>query len=616
MITFFKDEIFEIKKFLAKIPVFIYIICFLIIFILTFSFLIPSNFAKSSLPVSITIKTTNKSLFENMKIFRISINDNYVFFRGYNGFWNDKKSFFKKIAICIPEKYADSIENIELEIGSAKYSYNNEDFFQKWDKVADSKIINFINAGTPVIYLSPSSLSENKIQFGKFSSLINPPDIFKIIKKSAISSLFFTILSPILILVVLFIFITLRNVLLKQKINSKIIGNILFLLFIVSTGLVLFNTKGVADVENSWIGHWWMDSFQQFGFINGYADAGDNYPPLSFIIIGIIGLLSQTLNIDKYFIFNVIIYIFLIATSFSFYCCSKDKLITSIFHLAVIVGSIGHKYLDILFAPFLILSLFALYKNKYLTFTVFFALSCLMKWQPVIILPFILIYLLNISNLNDFNKVEWKKLLTRVFIPALSIIFLNIIIFKFHFIFSFLKGTEHASLSANAFNFNWIQTFFINISDPQKYFADNNIIKTIDDASGPVKNIPKLIFYFLFFFAAFNFFLKKNKTVEDLLIYSILGFLSYFIFNTGVHQNHLFLAVLLFGLLAMINKDYIYDFIIWSVISNINLIIISGIDGTQPPFERLIYGFDFTIIFAFLNVLFFLTFYLKNVNKS
>lgn len=45
---------------------------------------------------------------------------------------------------------------------------------------------------------------------------------------------------------------------------------------------------------------------------------------------------------------------------------------------------------------------------------------------------------------------------------------------------------------------------------------------------------------FLFFYLlALVFFIRRDKTIQNLLLFSLLGHFAYFMFSIGVHENHL-----------------------------------------------------------------------------
>src|SRR5205085_880961 len=100
-------------------------------------------------------------------------------------------------------------------------------------------------------------------------------------------------------------------------------------------------------------------------------------------------------------------------------------------------------------------------------------------------------------------------------------------------------------------------------------------------------------------------FFQRPKTYERLIRYSMLGYMCYFIFNTGVHENHLFIVVCLAWILVFLNSAYWLESINLSLAANINTIIFYGVFGTGLGFSRVVAGLDITVLFAIANIFLF-----------
>src|SRR5260370_27569027 len=80
----------------------------------------------------------------------------------------------------------------------------------------------------------------------------------------------------------------------------------------------------------------------------------------------------------------------------------------------------------------------------------------------------------------------------------------------------------------------------------------------------------------------------------------MLGYLAYFLFNTGVHENHLFPISCLAWILVFIDSSQLLRGINLSVAANINLFLFAGVFGQGLP--RVIAGVDITIWFTLANI--------------
>ena len=116
--------------------------------------------------------------------------------------------------------------------------------------------------------------------------------------------------------------------------------------------------------------------------------------------------------------------------------------------------------------------------------------------------------------------------------------------------------------------------------------------------------IPKLLFWTTYLLLLALFF-RCEKTFTNLLIFSAPGYLCYFTFNTGVHENHLFLVTILAVVLYWREESWRANAVILLLMANINLFLFYGVDG-DLHFPWLFAGVDIALPLAVLNVLFFI----------
>jgi hypothetical protein len=91
-----------------------------------------------------------------------------------------------------------------------------------------------------------------------------------------------------------------------------------------------------------------------------------------------------------------------------------------------------------------------------------------------------------------------------------------------------------------------------------------------------------------------------EKTFCSCLLFSIVGLLTYVIWNSGVHENHLFVAVILAYMLMLHERTREHWAIvtILAVMFNINLFVFYGVTGTE--LQPRVVGVDLSIILAML----------------
>jgi len=333
---------------------------------------------------------------------------------------------------------------------------------------------------------------------------------------------------------------------------------------VIISWILFLNSAGTDDV-NSWLK--WMNYSSKLGVVEAYRVLQTDYPPLSFAILSLGDL-------------KLVLGLFFIGSMAIFYLWKKEFLTFYLmFILSMILG-----YLDMFYIPFLIGSLWCAEKKNVTLCMVLFTIACFIKWQPIIILPFLLVYLF---------EMDYKTIL-KIITPVVMISFFIINYFGYDAIkLAYDKASSHVYFSANALNLNWILTYLMNPIDGE--------VKWIYGT-----NIYSVWLFRIFYGIVFIMFIKSKKEFKDLLTYSMLGFLAYFIFNTGVHENHLLIP----ALLALLNGNYIVP-----IMANVNLFMFYGLIGNGLGISRMVFSYDVTLILAGINIMIFFSFVVSSITK-
>jgi hypothetical protein len=360
-------------------------------------------------------------------------------------------------------------------------------------------------------------------------------------------------------------------------------------------------SPGTDDVG---IWHSWIDEISSYGLIGGYAHTGllpHDYPPLAFVILAAVIRCADTLGMTEFLTLKCSLLLFLVATSTCFYWFTRNSLLTAAFGFTLLLNSVALGYLDIYFAPFLIAGLFHLQRGNLNRGVFLFAISCMIKWQPLIIAPFICIYVLS----NAKEGTERSKFLMRILPLALAIVAVAgpiLAIFGAPVIYSLEEALTHSYLSANALNLSWLHTWALHLAQPEKYGALRHGLVNYIDTDETLIKLPEKILFYASYSLIFIVFVRQKKTFERLITYSLLGYMSYFIFNTGVHENHLFLVSCLAWILVFVNSDHLLRCINLSIAANANLFLFYGVFGQPLPFGRVVADADITLWFAITNI--------------
>jgi len=384
----------------------------------------------------------------------------------------------------------------------------------------------------------------------------------------------------------------------ENKLNTT--QMIFLLLGVLLVTLFFVPSPGTGNMDNM---ARWANAVNDNGIVAGYKIIAD-YPPLASVILFGVIKVANFLGIWLYTAIKFSIALFLVLTSIIFWLWTRNFILTMLLHLALIYNSVVLGHVDIYFAPFLVLALWALKERKYVAFTCAFSAACLIKYQPLIIAPFLALYILEINSIRDWRQINLRKILLGILLPFFIIIVPVFAIFgvKEILVNSFYIGTHQGYLSANALNLDWIIGHFLHVFAPDLYGPLINGQSTIiRGATEQVGIISQLVFFAVFLVIIVIFF-TRQKNFENLVLFSLLGYWGYFTLNTNVHENHLFIGMILAVILCWLNKKYLPTMLTVLLISNLNLIVFNGFDGTDTSFPRVISGVDTALLIAVFNV--------------
>jgi len=376
-----------------------------------------------------------------------------------------------------------------------------------------------------------------------------------------------------------------------------------FLLLVNLIALSFFFSPGTGDV-----GTWarWMREIDASGVISGYAQSDTDYPPLSFVFLASVSRSATALEVSRFVVLKSSILLLVFATTACFYSFTRNLLLTAALEFSVILNSVALGYLDIYFAPFLVASFFHLQRGNLNRGMLLFAICCFTKWQPLIIAPFVCLYILD--SPADPSTAQSHQLKTRIMpfvLAAVAIAIPLLLIFGAKIFDSLHRAmTYHIFLSAYGLNLPWLQTWALHLINPEKYGALQNGEIDIFQTRDPLVVGPTKILFYLNYAAIALSFARQKKTFERLIVYSILGYMAYFIFNTSVHENHLFLVCCLAWILAFVDRSQLIRCINLSIAANANLFLFYGAFGQR--LNPVIAGLDITLLFAVANIVLFL----------
>ena len=382
--------------------------------------------------------------------------------------------------------------------------------------------------------------------------------------------------------------------------KSRSLPAIALLVLVNLIALGFFSSPGSGDVS---IWETWMREISTYGVIGGFAHTGTDYPPFSFIILGSIVRSADALGVTRFLILKCSLLFFLVATTGCFYAFTRNFLLTAALELSLILDSVGLGYLDIYFAPFLIAALFLLQRQYLMVGSLCYAISCAIKWQPLIIAPFVCLYVLSAAKEQASRTARLKKQVAPFAVSILLVMIPILLVFGTPALLDSFKRalTYHKFLSGYALNLPWIETWLLHFINPGTYggLPENHVIEWVNVFDPLVVWPNKLLFYLSYIVVLFGF-VRQKRTFERLILYSMLGYLAYFSFNTGVHENHLFLICCLSWILVLVEPQQLIRCLNFNIAANANLFLFFGAFGQRV--NPVIAGVDITLLFAVANL--------------
>jgi hypothetical protein len=388
--------------------------------------------------------------------------------------------------------------------------------------------------------------------------------------------------------------------------------NAIFFILVSVIALGFLKSPGTVDVNAFMM---WTQNAAAHGIVGGYYVNDADYPPLTTALLYGIAGFAQLLQLDLMIGFKLTLFLFLLASAGIFWAWTRNLFLAAIFELSLILSSTGLGYTDITYTPTLLLSLWALQQRKLFLFTLLYGASCLIKWQPIIIAPILFIYMLNVADWRDWRQVDVKSLAKSVLLPAVVVLVLLLVIFGPELYWSFSMATSDGLLSGNALNFNWLITHFMRHFLPSWFGGlDNGLATWIDTKDERITTLPKALFITTYLATCYIFW-RRPKTFKNAIFYALLGFLSYFMFNTGVHENHLYVGALLAAVLYALEPTHLVTFATWALAANANLFFFYGANGQGVPFDRVAF-IDVALLLSLLNLLFFLLLFVPALRRD
>jgi glycosyl transferase family 87 len=381
-----------------------------------------------------------------------------------------------------------------------------------------------------------------------------------------------------------------------RRFSPDSVARLLLLALALLVSLSLFHAPGTGDVD---LWRRWMTNVHDLGLRAGYAANLADYPPGSSILLLGATRMADGFGLKRLAALKLSLFAFLWLTAVLVGLWSRSVRLAAATAFALMLNSVGLGYLDVYFAPTLVLALWALATRRYALFSVAFSLSCLTKWQPVLVAPFVLVHLL--GDLRPMAASERRRRVAALLVPAALIWGGAFALFGEPMWLAWGRATTHRSLSGNALNLCWVMTDALHRWWPSAYggLQAGRAQDIVTDDRWLLLG-PRVLFAAAYLLAL-AFLWKHRGRLVGLMACSLLGTLSYFMLSSGVHENHLFLPVLLAVVLALLDPDHGMLFALWAIAASLNLFLFYGPYGIEPPMSRVV-GVDLALLAALVNL--------------
>jgi hypothetical protein len=363
------------------------------------------------------------------------------------------------------------------------------------------------------------------------------------------------------------------------------------LILTVLVALSFLRAEGSPDVPTFLV---WTRRALQLGLVQGYAGITIDYPPLSLVLLHASALLSRSVGLTLFLGLKVSLLLALLLTGLVFRRGFGPLPLTLGVVAVLIPCSVSLGYLDVYYAPLLLLALFALREGRWGAFGFCYSAACLVKWQPLVLGPFLFAYVWK------QGPQAFRRALGFAAVPMV-ILFL---LFGPEMLHAFLRALSDRGLSSNALNLWWLVTHALHATWPAVFGPlQGGTAGHIYSPYGAFLQIVVLRLPFLLSFAAVFISLWRREARFPLLLsHALVGYLAYFMLATGVHENHLFVPVLLAAVMAARDGEG-RRFLIWASVFNANLWVFYGASGRMPVGRVL--GLDLALPLSVLNLWFF-----------
>lgn len=374
-----------------------------------------------------------------------------------------------------------------------------------------------------------------------------------------------------------------------QKTSVRAATVALCTLVVVASAFVF--VPGTSDME---IWTRWMQMARDEGPVRGFDAIKADYPPASLAVLWLLEELVGATQCDRKYAIKCLLWLSLTVTCYTAWWFARRRApqrtalwLSAVIGWTLLLDSVALGYLDILVAPPLLSAIWLYLDDKRPKLAaLLFWLSALLKWQPLLLAPFVGALLINRYRQGQKADLRWFGLVGGALLCAC------LGVYGTAFLRAFQRATNHNYLSGNAVNLGWIVGHGLHVFAPESFRPlDQGLSTYIVTKAWQINAVPRLLFV-LFYCWAWLRALNRHVTSEHWQRLALVGYLAYFTFNVGVHENHLSVAAVLAALAACKGALRLREYVCIAVALNTNLVLFYGVTGHLVRHARVIGGID------------------------
>jgi hypothetical protein len=280
----------------------------------------------------------------------------------------------------------------------------------------------------------------------------------------------------------------------------------------------------------------WSRVLAQSGPFTGYAAIAD-YPPLGPFLLWAATQAGRLVHLPDIVAIKLAIDAFQLAAALITRHQTKSWTAAALIFVLVTPFGALLGYIDVFFLPFILLGIFALRADRLATAMLMFAAATLIKWQPAILCPIVFGYAL--ARARTVKSRLWP-------LPAAMFVLLVIAAFGPRAVWAgFAGATNDPLFSGQAFNLDWIVTYLLEgFRIAGAHFTEAGTVTFINHLPAPWYAGSRLLFW-LVYLGNLAVFAAHRKSFRTLLLALLAAESIQFTCNTGVHENHAFLIMIL-----------------------------------------------------------------------